>query len=105
MTENPKELAQDLTQQLADSLSGRDWEDSILEEAMNYRKEIVQQLVKLGEYAVDPLVDLLNHSDWAVRDDAAIILGYIKSQLAIKPLLTILENDDSLSVNSAPLLH
>ncbi len=97
-SEDPKELAETLIKQLAASLSGRDWEDSYLEEAMNNRKKIVQQLVKLGEYAVSSLVGLLSHSDWAVRDDAAIILGYIKSQLAIKPLLTILENDDSLSV-------
>ena len=97
-SEDPKELAETFTEQLAASLSGRDWEDSYLEEAMNNRKKIVQQLVKLGERAVYPLVGLLSHSDWAVRGDAATILGYIKNQLAIKPLLAIMENDESLSV-------
>ena len=97
-SKDPKELAETLTGQLAASLGGRDWEDSYLDEALDNRKKIVQQLVKLGEHAVNPLVRLLNHSDWAVRDDAAIVLGYIKSPLAIKPLLTIMENDESISV-------
>lgn len=98
MAEYLKELAESLAQDLAVSLSGRDWEDSVLEEAMSYRRDLARQLVSLGEQAVDALVGLLANADWAIRDDAAILLGTIKSLRAIAPLLAVLEKDDSLSV-------
>jgi hypothetical protein len=105
--QDPKELAQTHAQELVASLCGREWEDLNDDQPMNFRREKVQELVRLGEYAVDPLIDLLGHPDWAIRSDAAIILGYMGNPLAIQPLLAIMENDESLSVklSSASVLE
>ena len=86
-------------EELVLSLSVRDWEDGMeTEDPVKVRKSLMQDIVNSGEVSVAPLLSLLNHSDWAVRDDAALMLGHLSSNRAVEPLLGIMLKDESMSV-------
>ncbi len=98
MIDEQTELANVLLQRLVVSLSVRDWEDSHLDQAMSERKSLMTQVVCIGASAINPLVALLSHPDWAVRGDAALMLGHIKSVVAVQPLLATMSDDDNIIV-------
>lgn len=71
----------------------RDWlEDTTIVPAR--RREIVRR----GELAVDPLIEILTHSDWAVRHDVALMLGDLRNARAVDPLLITMMKDESKAV-------
>jgi HEAT repeat protein len=68
----------------------RDWlDDTTVISAL--RNEIVRR----GELAVNPLLALLTHSDWAVRDDVARMLGYLGDIRAVDALLVAMMKDEN----------
>lgn len=74
----------------------RDWlDDTTVIPAL--RREIVRR----GEFAVNPLLVLLTHSDWAVRDDVARMLGYIGDIRAVDALLVAMMKDENETVQKS----
>ncbi len=94
-------LAKSLLRQFVASQSLRDWEDSCVNQAMDERKALSERVVSIGAPAVDPLIELLAHSDWAVRDDAVTMLGQLQSAGAIKPLLALQNGEESEAVQGS----
>lgn len=58
------------------------------------RREASTALVRIGEPAFEPLINILDHEDWRVRGAAAWALGSMNKTEALDPL-TILLDDDS----------
>jgi HEAT repeat protein len=57
---------------------------------------VSDSLLKMGEVAVIPLLELLSATDdRELMTDIVIVLGRLKSSKAIKPLMQLLETDDS----------
>lgn len=50
--------------------------------------------VKLGTFALEPLVAALRDKDWRVRRDASKALGDFEDERAVKPLLSVLIRDN-----------
>ncbi len=85
-----------LLNELVATLYLRPWKDEA-EERHKLKKEIIRR-VKAGESTVLPLLELLNHEDWAVRHDIADMLGWIGNSDTIQPLIEVMRNDKSKSV-------
>jgi hypothetical protein len=84
---------------LVHSLVMRDWDDEPdPEKAIDKRKQIMRRIVRIGEASIAPLVKLLQHSDWAVRTNAALMLGHIKDVRAVESLLEAMMKDESKTV-------
>lgn len=64
------------------------------------KADSVKALVEAGEPAVEPLIQALNSKDPEIRENAAITLGKIKDERAIKPLIKLL-TDEEWEVESA----
>jgi len=56
------------------------------------RNDILKVLIKIGEPAVEPLIDSLNDEDYNIRKDAAEALGNIGDERAVVPLIGALED-------------
>ena len=68
--------------------------------AMSYPKSINaliltlrDNLSRMGQLAVDPLIEILDDEDWRVRGAAAWALGNLKDDAAIEPLEALLEDE------------
>ena len=55
---------------------------------------VFEDLVKAGEPAVDPLIELLNYENRSVQQYSAEALGKLKSRKAVKPLIEVLRKND-----------
>ncbi|KKM27692.1 hypothetical protein LCGC14_1572180 [marine sediment metagenome] len=64
-------------------------------------KEARKALIEIGEHAVLPLIKCLKDPNERLRERAAGVLGEIKDKRAIKPLLDVLENDNSFTMRHA----
>lgn len=64
------------------------------------RRETSGALSKMGDPAIEPLIHLLDDSDWKVRGGAAWALGGIASKRAVEPLIKSLLEDDNGFVRS-----
>ena len=66
-------------------------------EDFGLRMQAVSSLARLGENALQPLIDLLNdkNADWGTRGDAAMALGQIKNNQAVPTLLVALGDDNN----------
>ncbi|MBZ0318985.1 MAG: HEAT repeat domain-containing protein [Anaerolineae bacterium] len=61
----------------------------------DYTPSAAEALGQIGDVrAVEPLISVLNHSDWTVRDAAAEALGQIGDARAVEPLIAALLNKD-----------
>ncbi|WP_240664680.1 HEAT repeat domain-containing protein [Methanosarcina sp. MSH10X1] len=67
---------------------------------MNLKADSVKTLVEAGEPAVEPLILSLDSRDPEIRENAAITLGKIKDEKAVKPLIKLL-TDQEWEVESA----
>jgi hypothetical protein len=95
----PEDPVDHLIDELIASQAGRDWEDGLDESrTTGLRKSLMQEIVKQGAQSVEPLLNNLYNGDWAVRDDVAMMLGFIKESKAVKPLMVMMNTDESLSV-------
>lgn len=66
------------------------------------RREAAQALGQIGDArAVEPLISVLNHSDWHVRDAAVEALGQIGDARAFNPLLAALKDGEGYVSHSA----
>lgn len=54
----------------------------------------VGALANIGEPAVEPLIELLNHKDRWARTGAAIALGKIGDKRAVEPLINVLQDSE-----------
>lgn len=95
-----KNLSQRPLRSLIDELVGallvRDWYDEPKEQVL-LKREIIER----GSFAVMPLLPLLKHEDWAVRNDVAEMLGIIKDVRAVQPLIEALDEFGSRDMASA----
>ena len=57
------------------------------------RREASTALSRMGQIAVDPLIEILDDEDWRVRGAAAWALGNLKDDAAIEPLEALLEDE------------
>lgn len=57
------------------------------------RREASTALSRMGQIAVDPLIEILDDEDWRVRGAAAWALGNLKDDVAIEPLEALLEDE------------
>lgn len=64
------------------------------------RRETSGALSKMGDPATDPLIELLEDSDWKVRGAAAWALGRIGNKKAVEPLIKSLLEDENGFVRS-----
>jgi hypothetical protein len=95
----PDNPADHLIDELIASQAGRDWEDNLDDsQTTGLRKSFMQEIVKQGAQSVVPLLNNLSNADWAVRDDMAMMLGFIKDPKAVEPLMALMNMDESLSV-------
>ena len=58
------------------------------------QKETLESLVKLGESAVEALIQALKDKRWSVRERAAVALGRIRDTRAVDPLVQVLKDED-----------
>ena len=56
-------------------------------------REASTALSRMGQIAVDPLIEILDDEDWRVRGAAAWALGNLKDDAAIEPLEALLEDE------------
>lgn len=90
---------QPLIDRWVSSLVLRDWQDEPDPERENrMRHRLLQTLALLGAAAVDAMVPLLNHTDWAVQSDTAQFLGFVKDHRTEQALVQVLTHDTSLAV-------
>lgn len=68
---------------------------AIIKEEPRYRIIIGHAIGKFGEPAIDPLLEMLNHSDSKVRYAAATALSDIQNPRIIEPMIKALEDEDS----------
>jgi hypothetical protein len=95
----PENPVDHLIDELIASQAGRDWEDNLDEsQTTGLRKSLMQEIVKAGAKSVEPLLNNLHNGDWAVRDDVAMMLGFIREPKAVEPLMVMMNADESLSV-------
>jgi HEAT repeat protein len=100
------------TDPLIDALEDRDWHvrkyaavalgklkderaiptllESLNDEDSDVRWKAESGLVKIGEKAVEPLIELISTKDWQLRARAVEVLGKIGDDRAIKPLIKII---------------
>jgi HEAT repeat protein len=90
---------QSLIGELVSALYLRPWIDEA-EERHELKREIIRR-VKAEESDLAYILELLTHHDWAVRDDAAEMLGWVGNKDAVKPLLALLWKDRSKVVRGA----
>ena len=57
------------------------------------RREASTALSRMGQLAVDPLIEIVDDEDWRVRGAAAWALGNLKDDAAIEPLEALLEDE------------
>ncbi len=62
------------------------------------REEGAAALMSIGEAAIPVLIKALTHHDWQVRLHAVELLGKMRSQPAVEPLLSIMRNDPDSTV-------
>lgn len=67
------------------------------------QKDIVNDLVEIGEPAVEPLINLLKDEKWRVRYISAETLGEIGDSKAVEPLIDSL-NDENNGVRSNSII-
>ncbi|MDR3291223.1 MAG: HEAT repeat domain-containing protein [Methanobrevibacter sp.] len=58
------------------------------------RREASTALIKMGDSAVEPLISLLDNEDWKIRGAASWALGSIGDKQAIKPLKSLLNDEN-----------
>ncbi|MDR3222527.1 MAG: HEAT repeat domain-containing protein [Methanobrevibacter sp.] len=58
------------------------------------RREASTALIKMGNSAVEPLIFLLDTEDWKIRGAASWVLGSIGDKRAIKPLKSLLNDEN-----------
>jgi hypothetical protein len=90
---------QALIDQLVGNILVRDYGDD-LDEREALKGEIVTRLQRL-EFPLNLLSSLLEHQDWAVRYESASMLGRSNHVRAVKPLIEVMMNDQSTSVQRA----
>jgi HEAT repeat protein len=61
-----------------------------------YDSCVVQALLQVGQAAIEPLIDALQHNDEYVRAGTAAVLGKIGDTRAIDPLMALLSDEHSL---------
>ncbi len=66
-----------------------------LSDNWHFRRPYVSALEKIGEQAVNPLIDLLKDPDPSLRQIAAAVLGRIGSDRAVDALIESLKDDNS----------
>ncbi len=59
------------------------------------RREASTSLSRMGEPAVDPLIEILNDEDWKIRGAAAWALGNLGDEKAIPALEKLLDDESS----------
>ena len=69
--------------------------NSLNNENIDVRKNAASALIKIGEPAVDMLINALENENWRVRWHTAEILGEIKDDRAIKPLINALKDENN----------
>lgn len=68
-------------------------------------EEASKALVKIGSYAVKPLINVLNYPDFGARLEALKALGEIQDPRAVSPILSVLKNDiEVVAVRQASVL-
>lgn len=65
-----------------------------IEPDLNVREDITWSLVRMGEVAVQPLIELLNDAMPAVRHHVAHTLGKLGDRRAVEPLIHALQDSD-----------
>lgn len=65
------------------------------------RENIVWAIVRMGEAAVEPVVELLETADGGTRYHAAHTLSKLADARAVAPLMTALDSDDPMLVQKA----
>lgn len=61
---------------------------------VNVKADSVRVLIEAGGPAVEPLIQALDSKDPEIRENAAITLGKLKDERAIKPLIKLLTDKD-----------
>jgi HEAT repeat protein len=108
-----KDSVEDLIKQLENKKNTKNWLDTIRLLGENRDPRAVEPLVALlpnfhgqylhvpvgalvniGEPAVEPLIELLNHKDRWARTGAAIALGKIGDKRAVEPLINVLQDSE-----------
>jgi HEAT repeat protein len=69
--------------------------NSLNNENIDVRKNAASALIKIGEPAVDMLINALENENWRVRWHTAEILGEIKDDRAVKPLINALKDENN----------
>ena len=69
-----------------------EWIEEKIKELIQYGN--VNTLVKIGELAVEPLIQALKNEDCRIRIRAATVLGKIGDTKAIQPLVQVLKDGD-----------
>ena len=69
--------------------------NSLNNENIDVRKNAAIALIKIGEPAVDMLINALENENWRVRWHSAEILGEIKDDRAVKPLINALNDKNN----------
>jgi bilin biosynthesis protein len=77
--------------------------NSLNNESIDVRKNAAGALIKIGEPAVEMIIDALVDENWRVRWHSAEILGEIKDDRAVKPLINSL-NDENNGVRSNSII-
>ncbi len=57
------------------------------------RREATLALLRLGRPAVEPLIAALNNEDEDLRDEVVKVLGKVRSNWVVNPLIAVLKND------------
>ncbi len=65
------------------------------ETSMGIRSRLIRTITPMGESAVEHLIPRLSDGRWAVVKDVAIILGEIKSERTVKPLIDTAKHQDA----------
>ncbi len=76
---------------------------SLNNESIDVRKNATGALIKIGEPAVEMIIDALEDENWRVRWHSAEILGELKDDRAVKPLIKAL-NDENNGVRSNSII-
>jgi bilin biosynthesis protein len=77
--------------------------NSLNNESIDVRKNAAGALIKIGEPAVEMIIDALVDENWRVRWHSAEILGEIKDDRAVKPLINSM-NDENNGVRSNSII-
>lgn len=82
------ETSASLVDWFAASMSLRDFDEPTPDVPIHIRRKITEEILARGDESIAPLLQILNHKDWAVRAAVASALGQLRS---IQPVPLLIE--------------